>query len=365
MKSLFFNGALRSSPVGVLLVLTAIGNPAALATPVGDPLQRPALTVRQPARTVLLAAALAGNRTVAVGERGLVAVSDDGGVHWKQVIVPVSVTLTMVRFADARHGVAVGHGGTVLTTSDGGNNWTLRLDGRRLAQTALDAVKVAGDASAVRDAERLVADGPDKPFLDVLMFDAQRILAVGAYGIAFHSGDGGATWHPWMQRLENPLGLHLYTLRRSGEVLVLAGEQGLLLRSDDGGRSFRRLATPYKGSFFTAELPSMQEMVVAGLRGNVWRSVDAGVTWSQLSTPAPVSINASALQADGTLVLVNQAGMVLAGRGGTLVTRPMEKPLPPLNGVLPRPDGSLLVVGVQGAAVVPIVAAATSQGISK
>src|SRR5882762_6618150 len=85
------------------------------ATPVCDALQRPALAVREPQRAVLLSGAQAGTRVVAVGERGVVALSDDGGTTWRQAPCPVSVTLTMVRFADDRHGVAVGHGGTVLT----------------------------------------------------------------------------------------------------------------------------------------------------------------------------------------------------------------------------------------------------------
>ena len=213
-----------------------------------------------------------------------------------------------------------------------------------------------------RRAEQLVADGADKPFLDVLMFDARRLLAVGAYGIAFHSDDAGATWQPWMDRLDNPRALHLYALRRTGDTLLLAGEQGLLLRSDDGGRHFRRLASPYKGSFFTAELPSSQEIVVAGLRGNVWRSTDGGGSWSQLATPAPASVTASALRTDGSLVLVNQAGMVLTGRDA-LQPLPL-KPLPLLNAVLARADGSLLALGLQGAIALP-AAAAPTQGTPK
>lgn len=109
-------------------------------------------------------AARAGDRMVAVGERGLIVVSDDRSATWRQVPSPVSVALTTVRFADALHGVAVGHGGTVLTTGDGGLNWAVRLDGRRVAQLALDAAKVSGDALRLKDAQRLVTDGPDKPF---------------------------------------------------------------------------------------------------------------------------------------------------------------------------------------------------------
>lgn len=319
----------------------------AQAAPTADALERPALSVRQPARAVLLGAAWAGNRVVAVGERGIVALSDDGQ-HWRQVACPVSVTLTAARFADARNGVAIGHGGTVLTTNDGGESWQRRLDGRQLAQLALEAAKAEADAGRIKQAEQLVSDGPDKPLLDVLMFDARRILVVGAYGLAFHSDDGGANWRSWMGRLDNPRSLHLYALRRHGASVLIAGEQGLLLRSDDAGHSFRRLQSPYKGSWFTGELRSDSEIWIAGLRGNVWRSTDAGASWSRIAVPMPASVTASALRADGSVLLANQAGYVLRAQGDALV--PVNSaPLPPLNGLLTDRDGGVLAFGVAGA----------------
>ena len=89
----------------VAAAIAAAGAGCAFAQ-VGDALQRPALSVKAPQRTVLLAAAAAGQRLVAVGERGVVALSDDRGATWRQAACPVSVSLTMVRFADERRGVA-------------------------------------------------------------------------------------------------------------------------------------------------------------------------------------------------------------------------------------------------------------------
>lgn len=329
------------------LVLAACGA-AAAAAPVADAPERAALMVKAPARAVLLAAARAADRLVAVGERGIVVLSDDGGAQWRQVASPVSVSLTSVRFADARHGVATGHGGTVLTTADGGESWTRRLDGRQAAQIALEAARASGQAAQVAAAERLVADGADKPFFDAAMFDAQRILVIGAYGLAFFTEDGGQRWQAWMPRLDNPKALHLHAVRRAGDTLLIAGEQGLLLRSDDAGRNFRRLVSPYKGSWFTAELPTPSGMIVAGLRGNAWRSGDGGSTWSQLPAPTPATFVASAVANDGALLLANQAGFVLRAQGAQLVpvnTRPVLLP----SGLVTGPQDRLLAVGAAGA----------------
>jgi photosystem II stability/assembly factor-like uncharacterized protein len=332
-------------PAFVGLLLLAVTG-AALA-PVGDALHRPAIRTNQAAHTVLLGAARADQRLVVVGERGIVILSDDQGESWRQVETPVSVTLTGVQFADARHGFIVGHGGTVLATDDGGEHWRRRLDGRRGAQLALEAAEASGHKRAIRAAKLLVADGPDKPLLDLLVINPRRVLVVGAYGLAFYSEDAGQTWRSWIERFNNPGGLHLYAIRRRGERILVVGEQGLARLSEDAGKRFVSLPIPYQGSLFTAELPSEQDVLVAGLRGNIWHSKDAGANWQQLTLPIPASINASTLREDGTLVLVNQAGMVL--RGSTASLAPMALPhLPPLSGVLEKPDGGLLLLSING-----------------
>jgi len=323
--------------VRLIAVAAAVAGGAALASaaqpfglaPVGPALERPALQVRHPDRAVLLAAAVSSSGLVAVGERGLAIVRSTDRSAWQQRATPTSVTLTAVRFVDATHGVAVGHGGVVLTTADGGQSWQRQLDGHQIAALVLQDAKTSGDAARLKDAERLVADGPDKPLLDVLAWDAQRLLIVGAYGIALHSADGGKTWTSWMSRLPNPRGLHLYAVRRVGDRLLVVGEQGLLLGSDDGGATFRALASPYKGSWFTVEMVSADAWVIAGLRGNAWRTADGGASWQQLAGRATASITASVLDAQGQLLLGNQAGVVLRVEGDS--QRPLnDHPLAPI-----------------------------------
>jgi photosystem II stability/assembly factor-like uncharacterized protein len=173
-------------------------------------------------------------------------------------------------------------------------------------------------------------------------------LAVGAYGLALASDDGGRTWQSWMPCLPNPKGLHLYAARRHGRTLLIAGEQGLVLLSTDAGQSFRRVEVPYKGSFFSAELLGEQDILVFGLRGTTLRSADGGASWTAVAVPIPASITATAMAPDGRLLAANQAGFVMALQDGRL--RPLnQKPLPPLNGLLPRANAPLLALTVQGA----------------
>lgn len=319
------------------------------AAPVADSLDRPALTTRLGPASVLLGLAQVGTQTVAVGERGLVLISSDQARTWQQARVPVSVTLTAVRFADERHGFAVGHAGVVLSTEDGGQSWQRRLDGRQIAQAVLDEARAdrTGNPQALAQAERLVQEGADKPLLDLALLSPRRVLAVGAYGLAIVSEDAGQRWTSWSARLDNPKGLHLNAVRQHGPAILVVGEQGLLLYSGDDGAHFQRLASPYAGSFFTAEMLSPTEFVVAGLRGQIWHTRDAGQHWQAVANPVPATITGSGRGADGRLGWVNQAGQLLQLRDGAL--QPLNsQALPPLSAVLSLADGQWLTAGLQG-----------------
>ncbi len=325
---------------------------------VGVPLNTPAMRVPAAQNAVLIDLARAGKRLVAVGERGLVLLSDDNGQSWHQASVPVSVSLTAVRFVDAQKGWAVGHAGVVLATLDGGEHWTLQLDGVRVAQLELDAAKAdqitAADPDAalirVQNAERLVADGPDKPFLALEFVDAHRGLIVGAYGLALQTSDGGATWQSLMGHIANPNGMHLYAISRQGGRWFLAGEQGYLARSDDDALSFNQLESPYEGSFFTLQSRVDGALVVAGLKGNAFISQDAGASFQRLSVPGPITFNDATRLADGQLLLVNKGGTLFRNSEQTgAALLPLGNSLDkPVSSVIEAADGSLIVAGFTG-----------------
>mgnify|MGYP003344847703 FL=1 len=322
-------------------------------------LRLPAIAVRAPEKAVLLAATTAGQRLVAVGERGVVALSDDGAQHWHQARgVPVSVTLTAVAFADARNGWAVGHGGVVLATHDGGEQWTLLIDGRGLGTVALDAARAHPEQVALtKAAELLVADGPDKPLLALQVIDAQRLFVVGAYNLAFESNDAGRTWHAALDRMDNPTARHLNALAVRGDTWLIAGEQGLLLRSRDGGRSFQRLNSPYAGSWFALQAVGTDAWVVAGLRGKTFRSTDDGEHWTALEGAPAASFVSAAFLPGGGVLLANQAGQLFTNQNGSALTAMPVPALPPINQVLRLPNGDLLALTLAGAIRLPAKAA--------
>ena len=118
------------------------------------------------ARSLLLDAATAGDRILAVGERGHVLISDDHGQSWIQAKVPTRSTLTAVAAADRQHAWAVGHDGVILHSADGGLSWGCQR----------------------------FAPEDDRPLLDVWFADRERGLAIGAFGTVLATADGGDSW---------------------------------------------------------------------------------------------------------------------------------------------------------------------------
>lgn len=323
--------------LGILLLISGINSGALLhASPedkgsvhtrttgktdgVPDLLERPADKVGKPETCVLLGIAKAGDRLVAVGERGIIVFSDDRGENWRQSEVPTSVTLTAVSFPTKDIGWAIGHAGTVLITTDAGETWTRQLDGVTAAQLAFDDAKAYAASKGedeplakryLSDAKLLIDDGPDKPFLDIHFSNEKEGIIVGAYGLILHTGDGGQTWASWMTRVNNPDAFHYYTILQSQNNIYLAGEQGICFRSLDAGRTFQKIDTGYRGSYFTSTIMGQGILVIAGLKGNVFLSIDHGTSFSQLKIPVPVSILTALTTRSGRVVFVNQAGQIL------------------------------------------------------
>lgn len=329
-----------SVALGATIVLALALAPVSAAPREPAVLSRPSVISAQAPYAAMLAVSSAGERLVAVGERGIVLLSDDEGATWRQAKVPVGVSLTAVAFPDAENGYAVGHMGVVLGTRDGGENWSKLLDGVRAAAIAAEAT-TGMDARSSRRVRALVEEGPDKPFLDLFFWNAREGVVVGAYGYGLRTSDGGRTWESMMAALPNPDGLHLYGVRAgrgaNADDLYIVGEQGLMLRSEDRGRSFTALESPYEGSWFGMSVTPDGALVAYGLKGALQRSDDRGDTWAPvtLTDGARVGggISAAFAGPEGHVLALDQTGLVLESRDDGRDFHPLTNTRSPLTGV--------------------------------
>lgn len=342
-----------------------------------DPLESAALSTDRAHKSLLLDITRVGSRLVAVGAHGHIVYSDDSGKSWTQSRTPSSVTLTAVHFPSATKGWAVGHDGLILHSNDAGETWVKQFDGylanaaivkgakknKEQAMISLDVAKNTGDAAEIDNAEMFLENityaledaqydqksGSTKPFLDVWFYDAKTGFAVGAYGMAFHTTDGGENWVDWSAHLDNNDRLHLNGISMVGpRALMLVGEQGLILRSDDMGKNWRSLPTPYEGSLFGISAKD-DNVLVFGLRGNLYHSTDGGIQWRKVYTSSEQTLMAGITKSDKSIVLVGNSGSVILLNRRSEDAKSIILPGRTTSAAVAQaPDGTIVIVGEAG-----------------
>ena len=240
---------------------------------------------------------------------------------------PVSSDLTAVHFPTPKEGWAVGHDGVVLHTSDAGASWEKQFDSRSVAKVMIEYYKAhppKGMAGGAEDEAQFQDDvsafgmpdaqAPNKSFLDVYFENNSSGFIVGSFGLIFHTSDGGKTWEPWFDRREDILKHpHLYAIRSVGGDLFITGEQGLIMKLDRRTMRFRKLVTPYPGTYFGL-VGGKGFMMAYGMRGNVYCSKDRGGSWKKIDTDVMTGFMGAAEMPDGRVILVSQEGDVILSR---------------------------------------------------
>lgn len=337
--------------------------------PYQDILDAPAPRSRIPSKTLLNGVTMAGKRIVGVGQLGQVVYSDDGGKNWTQAGVPVSSDLLAVHFPTPQKGWAVGHDGVVLHSEDGGASWSKQFDGRAAAQVMeshyMGTKTCTGCHGAtepptsgkpekheavglMEELKKFSDQGPDKPFLDVLFENENTGYIVGAFSLIFRTNNGGKSWVPLYDRIDNPKRYHLYSIRPVGKELFITAEQGVVFKLDAKTGRFVAIKTPYAGTFFGVT-GKPGAVVAFGMRGNVFRSSDDGASWQKIETGEPAGLVSGAVTDEGRIVLVSQGGQIIVSNdnGSSFMHVPTEQPNP-AAGVTSVDNTTIALVGPRG-----------------
>ncbi len=283
--------------------------------------------------SLLLDAVEAGGRFVVVGDRGHVLLNDDPTTQaWTQVPVPTRAMLTAVTAAGDGRLWAVGHDAVILHSADGGESWRLQN----------------------RDPDL------EAPLLDVWFEDEGHGLAVGAYGLAYETFDGGTSWERRTIDEDEP---HFYDLFEAADGgLILTGEFGTILRSDDRGENWTRLDSPYEGSFFGGIGLSDGGLLLFGLRGNLYRSDDEGSSWRRIDSGVTASLVAASEKESGQVAIAGLSGTLLQSRdGGQSFSLTGGLRREGLSSILTLPGDGLLLTGESGVFVLTNATAGAAQ----
>lgn len=149
----------------------------------------------------------------------------------------------------------------------------------------------------LEDAELALEEPPfASPLMDIWFQDQDRGWAVGAFGELLTTTDGGRRWVSTPTAVANPEELHLNTVTGDGAGRVfIAGEEGLMFRSLDGGQHWERLQSAYPGSWFGALYSAATDaLLVFGLQGQLHRSDDFGGRWRALASGTEMTSTAAA-----------------------------------------------------------------------
>ena len=330
-----------------------------------DPSAQPSEKMPRASKSLLLDVVRTASGFVAVGERGHVLRSDDGH-KWDQLAVPTRSALTSIATADGQLWVG-GHDGVILHSTDGGQSWKAqRRDPFRLAE---------GESAADHDPRQ------GAPILDIWFRDASTGIAIGAHAQMLVTSDGGGTWTPKEAlvgeapraepaapmegdlfsaedlELEDEADPHFNAITPLGEhTLVIVGERGTLLRSNDDGATWKRLGFPYKGSMFGVLATGENRLLAYGLRGNVYESGDGGDSWSKVDSASGASLMGGTLLEGGGVVLAGANGTVLRRAGADAPFAPATfrnaaGETPALAGIVPGASGEFILIGDKGADV--------------
>ena len=173
----------------------------------------------------------------AVGGKGTVLKTENGGGRWENQRDLSNKHLWSVYFVDPAHGWIVGEEGEILHTQDGGQRWVQQ---RSNVEQHLFSVHFA---------------------------NLTHGWIVGTNGLILHTADGGKTW----VRQKTSVNLNLRDVAFRDEKRGWAvGEKGLILHTTDGGNTWNRYPTPAQHNLQDIYLQKNAGWIV-GARGTILR----------------------------------------------------------------------------------------------
>jgi photosystem II stability/assembly factor-like uncharacterized protein len=257
-----------------------------------------------------------GGEIYAVGHPGLLLRSRDGGKSFENVRAgQTDEALFSVAFNRKGQGVVVGRSGVAITTPDGGKTWT----------------------------KTVVKLGEEKPSLfGVSVLPNGTIVAVGEFGAIARSEDFGKTWSrsSYTIKVEPPRAgqaapgpecntagsaesdnddvvqeARLTDVAFGDDQLgIIVAEFGLVLRSDDGGRSFKRQNSCTDKTLYSVSAISPTRVLAVGAEGVIVETNDAGFVWTRRESATQEHLFGVYVTAKRSIVL-GAAGVVLVREG--------------------------------------------------
>jgi photosystem II stability/assembly factor-like uncharacterized protein len=160
--------------------------------------------------------------------------------------------------------------------------------------------------------QQILPPGPTSNQLSALYFaDSTTGWAVGEYGTVVKSQDGGKSWRlikiPWQNTLAD---VHFPTPTAG----FIVGENGLILKSVDGGESWTRKDIRFTNNLRRVLFRNRDNGWAIGEKGLILHTDDGGESWQQQFSNSSAELKGIALINDSTLCVTGKNKLLLLTR---------------------------------------------------
>ena len=203
------------------------------------------------------------------GDAGYLAHTENGGKSWTQQNIGTTENINEIYFRNNDNGYLVA-GRKMFITKNGGRNWN---------ETRI---------FNLNDFRNLSPE-----FLSIRFADKKRGIVIGSLlnknndvvdSLVLRTEDGGETW----RRVIVPTKTELYHLDFVGSSRCwLVGDGGLILTSNDGGATFQKQISGTDKDLYNVDFRDENEGYAVGSKGTILRTENGGNTWSSVKTSFP------------------------------------------------------------------------------
>ena len=253
---------------------------------------------------------------------------------WQSVPSGTTADLVAVYFTSEKNGWIAGDGGYLASTNDGGQTWTkyplnttedineiyFRNDdnGYLVASRKMfitrDAGRTWNETVIFRPGD--IRNGTPE-FLSIRFADKRRGLVVGSVlnkkgdvidSLVMRTEDGGETW----RRLAVPSKAELYHLDFNGSSHAwIVGDGGVILSSTTGGDSWGLQRSGTANALFNVDFRDDNEGYIVGEKGTILRTDNGGASWEKVPTGNIVSLMRVDFADDKNGWVVGHGGTIL------------------------------------------------------
>ena len=275
----------------------------------------------------------------------LLTASSFGQTSWKKLGPAGSGDLVAVYFTSSERGFIAGDAGYLASTADGGRSWSPhQLNASEdineiYFRNDEDGYLVAGrkmfitrDGGRTWNETRIYGEnefrGMSPEFLSIRFADRKRGIAIGSLlrrvrnedivvdSLVMRTDDGGETW----TRIAMPTKTELFHLDFNGSSHAwIVGDNGVILATTDSGRTWVKQTSNTTNALYSVDFRDDDEGEAVGEKGTILRTENGGITWHRVIANFTENFMRVGFADDRNGWIVGRGGTILrsADRGRT------------------------------------------------